>query len=59
MNNYITIKQPKKYSVDFDKIKDSNDLKNVVQFLFAGLPITITEECRFIDEIKEYLVEIE
>lgn len=56
--NYIEIKTPKKYCVDFDKIKTLDDLKNVVQILFAGLPITINEDCGFIDEIKEYLVEV-
>lgn len=59
--NELTIKvQPcKKYAIDFDKVKDFNDLKQVVQILFAEFPITISEDCGFIDEIKEYLVEIE
>lgn len=52
------IKENKKYSVDFDKVKDFNDLKNIVQILFSGLPIIINENFGFIDEIIDYLVEI-
>lgn len=54
----IKIQPYKKYAVDFDKVKDFYDLKQVVQILFAGFPITISEDCGFIDEIKEYLVEV-
>lgn len=58
--NYIelNISNKKKYCIDFDKIKDFNDLKNVVQILFTGLPIVIYEDCGFIEEIREYLVEV-
>lgn len=54
----LSINIHKKYAVDFDKVKDFNDLKNIVQILFIGLPITISEDCRFIDEIREYLIEV-
>lgn len=57
--DFITIRIPKQYIVDFDKVKNFNDLKNVVQILFAGLPIRINDNCSFINEIKEYLVEVE
>lgn len=54
----LTISTQKKYCVDFNKVEDFNDLKNVVQILFAGLPVVINEDCGFLDEIKEYLIEI-
>ena len=59
--NYLTlsISIPKMYSVDFNKVNSFADLKNVVQILFAGLPITISEDCGFIDEIREYLIELD
>ena len=53
-----TIGIPKSYAVDFDKVNNFEDLKNVVQILFAGLQIKINEDCRFVDEIKEYLIEM-
>lgn len=55
----LTISTQKKYCVDFNKVEDFNDLKNVVQILFAGLPIVINDDCGFLDEIKEYLIEIQ
>lgn len=58
MRSCIGIKEQKEYIVDFDKVKDFNDLKNIVQTLVVGLHITIRDDCSFIDEIKEYLVEI-
>ena len=57
--DFITIRIPKRYIVDFDKVKDFNDLKNVVQILFAGLPVVISGNCNFVDDVKEYLVEVE
>lgn len=51
--NFTTIEMPKQYVVDFDKVKDFNDLKNVMQILFTGLPIIIGENCSFVDDIKE------
>lgn len=57
-NIFFTISVPKTYAVDFNKVKDLNDLKNILQILFVGLPITINENCKFIDDIKEYLVEV-
>ena len=56
--NCLTLSILKMYSVDFNKVNSFEDLKNVVQILFTGLPITISEDCGFIDEIREYLVEI-
>ena len=56
--NCLTLSIPKMYSVDFNKVNSFEDLKNVVLILFTGLPITISEDCGFIDEIREYLVEI-
>lgn len=56
--NCLTLSIPKMYSVDFNKVNSFEDLKNVVQILFTGLPITISEDCEFVDEIREYLVEI-
>lgn len=53
------IRMPKKYAVDFDKVNSFEDLKNIVQILFARLPITINEDCGFIDEIRKYLIELD
>ena len=58
-DDFTTIKISKQYVVDFDKVRDFNDLKNIVQVLFVGLPIIINDNCSFIDDIKEYLVEVE
>lgn len=55
----IPLRQPKRYAVDFNKVNNFDDLKNVVQILFTGLPITIGEDYDFINEIIEYLVETE
>lgn len=55
----LTIKPPKKYTVDFDTVKNFNDLKNIVQILFVGMPIVINENFEFINEIKEYLIELD
>lgn len=57
-SKYFTFKIPKRYVVDFDKVKDFHDLKNVVQILFSGLPVVVNENCEFIGEIREFLVEI-
>ncbi|MFR8619387.1 MAG: hypothetical protein ACLVEC_01210 [Romboutsia timonensis] len=57
--NCLTLSIPKMYSVDFNKVNSFEDLKNVVQILFTGLPITISEDCGFIDEIREYLIELD
>ena len=58
-DNCLTLSIPKMYSVDFNKVNSFEDLKNVVQILFTGLPITISEDCGFIDEIREYLIELD
>ncbi len=55
--DFTTTEMPKRYIVDFDKVKDFDDLKNIMQILFVGFPIIISEDCYFIDDIKEYLVE--
>ena len=54
----FVIRIPKNYAFDFDKVNSLEDLKNVIQILFAGLQIKISEDCEFVDEIREYLVEI-
>ena len=57
--NCLTLSIPKMYGVDFNKVNSFEDLKNVVQILFTGLPITIREDCGFIDETREYLIELD
>ena len=57
--NTFTIRKPKSYAVDFDKVDNFEDLKKVVQILFAGLRIRINEDCGFTDEVKEYLIEMD
>ena len=54
----FTKRESKSYAVDFDKVNNFEDLKNIVQILFAGLRIRINEDCGFVDEIKEYLIEM-
>lgn len=54
----FAIRTPKNYAVDFDKVNSLEDLKNVIQILFVGLQIKISEDCELVDEIREYLVEI-
>lgn len=54
----FAIRIPKNYAVDFDKVNSLEDLKNVIQILFVGLQIKISEDCEFVDEIREYLIEI-
>lgn len=54
----FAIRIPKNYAVDFDKVNSFEDLKNVIQILFVGLQIKISEDCELVDEIREYLVEI-
>lgn len=54
----FAIRIPKNYAVDFDKVNSFEDLKNVIQILFVGLQIKISEDCEFVDGIREYLVEI-
>lgn len=54
----FAIRIPKNYAVDFDKVNSFEDLKNVIQILFVGLQIKISEDCEIVDEIREYLVEI-
>ena len=45
--NCLTLSIPKMYSVDFNKVNS-----------FVGLQIKISEDCEFVDGIREYLVEI-
>lgn len=54
----FAIRIPKNYAVDFDKVNSFEELKNVIQILFVGLQIKISEDCEIVDEIREYLVEI-
>lgn len=54
----FAIRIPKNYAVDFDRVNSFEDLKNVIQILFVGLQIKISEDCELVDEIREYLVEI-
>ena len=54
----FAIRIQKNYAVDFDKVNSFEDLKNVIQILFVGLQIKISEDCELVDEIREYLVEI-
>ena len=54
----FAIRIPKNYAVDFDKVNSFEDLKNVIQILFVGLQIKISEDCEFVDEIRESLIEI-
>lgn len=54
----ISIYIPKKYKVDFDKVNNFNDLKNIVEVFFEGLNVTIDETSKNIDDIREYLIEV-
>lgn len=54
----LSINIPKKYKVDFEKVNDFDDLKNIVEVLFEGLNITIDETSKHIEDIKKYLVEV-
>lgn len=57
-NCFTTIKQTKQYMVDFDKVENFADLKNIVQIIFVGFPIRINEGFEYFEDIKEYLVEV-
>lgn len=54
----LSINIPKKYKVDFEKVNDFDDLKNIVEVFFEGLNITIDETSKYIEDIKKYLVEV-
>ena len=54
----LSINLPKKYKVDFEKVNDFDDLKNIVEVLFEGLNITIDETSKHIEDIKKYVVEV-
>lgn len=54
----LSINIPKKYKVDFEKVNDFDDLKNIVEVFFEGLNITIDETSKHIEDIKKYLVEV-
>ena len=54
----LSINIPKKYKVDFEKVNDFDDLKNIVEVFFEGLNITVDETSKHIEDIKKYLVEV-
>ena len=54
----LSINIPKKYKVDFEKVNDFDDLKNIVEVFFEGLNLTIDETSKHIEDIKKYLVEV-
>ena len=54
----LSINLPKKYKVDFEKVNDFDDLKNIVEVLFEGSHVTIDETSKHIEDIKKYVVEV-
>ena len=54
----FSINIPKRYKVNFEKVNNFNDLKNIIEVFFKGLDITINENSKHIEYIREYLIEI-
>ena len=51
----FTISNPKRYVIDFDKIKSFEELKMLINILYESFNIVVQEDSIYYEQLKDYL----
>lgn len=56
-NNCLKISNPKRYVIDFDKIKSFEELKMLINILYESFNIVVQDDSFYYEQLKDYLKE--